>query len=87
MNSFETKNKFKMQIFFPHPYPEQSNFTGRKNERIMLTSWLNSDVSNSHLGKNATIPILCLTARGGMGKSALAWHWLTKDVSHHGLVC
>src|SRR6266852_5953750 len=53
-----------------HPYPLQANFTGRLKERAELTNWLNSDAH----------PIYELVAMGGMGKSALAWVWLTRDV-------
>lgn len=53
-----------------HPYALQSNFTGRVDERKDLTAWLADD----------THPICALVAMGGMGKSALAWYWLTKDV-------
>jgi tetratricopeptide (TPR) repeat protein len=53
-----------------HPYPLQANFTGRVNERAELTAWLEDD---EH-------PIHELVAIGGMGKSALTWVWLTRDV-------
>lgn len=53
-----------------HPYPLQANFTGRVEERKELTTWLNND---EH-------PIYQLVAMGGMGKSALTWYWLIKDV-------
>ncbi len=48
------------------------NFTGRAEERKMLTQWLTND---------ATHPLLVMRALGGFGKSALAWHWLLNDVS------
>jgi len=54
-----------------HPYPMQPNFTGRTEERKILSRWLNEDTEN-HL--------LVIRALGGFGKSALAWHWLTHDV-------
>jgi hypothetical protein len=53
-----------------HPYPLQANFTGRRQERHQLTSWL-TDGDHS---------ICELVAMGGMGKSALTWYWLTHDV-------
>jgi hypothetical protein len=56
--------------YFAHPYPLQENFTGRVKQRQMLTSWLAEDDR----------PLLALTAIGGMGKSALAWAWLQRDV-------
>ena len=57
--------------FLAHPYPMPPNFTGRVDERAMLTGWLGADVAH---------PLLSLRALGGFGKSALAWHWLTHDV-------
>lgn len=55
---------------FEHPYPLQANFTGRVAERRILTEWLTTD---SH-------PLLALVAIGGMGKSALTWAWVQRDV-------
>ncbi len=55
---------------FVPPYPLQPNFTGRVNERRMLTGWLT--------GGNQ--PVMALIAIGGMGKSALTWAWLQRDV-------
>jgi len=57
------------QPYFAHPYPLQENFTGRLQERRMLTEWLTG-------GRN----VLSLVAIGGMGKSALTWAWLQRDV-------
>jgi tetratricopeptide (TPR) repeat protein len=57
------------QPYLAHPYPLQENFTGRIRERRMLTKWLTS-------GRN----ILSIAAIGGMGKSALTWAWLQRDV-------
>jgi hypothetical protein len=56
--------------YFAHPYPLQENFTGRIHERQMLSRWFSSDQR----------PLLALVAMGGMGKSALAWAWLQRDV-------
>ena len=53
-----------------HPYPMQENFTGRIHERQMLTRWLTK-------GER---PVLAQVAIGGMGKSALTWAWLHRDV-------
>jgi tetratricopeptide (TPR) repeat protein len=58
------------QPCFAHPYPLQANFTGRVRERQMLSDWLTRDER----------PILALVAIGGMGKSALTWAWLQRDV-------
>ena len=58
------------QPHFAHPYPWSPNFTGRINERRMLTEWLTS-------GNQA---VMALIAFGGMGKSALTWAWLQRDV-------
>jgi tetratricopeptide (TPR) repeat protein len=56
--------------YYAHPYPMQENFTGRVRERQMLTRWFVEERR----------PVLTLTAMGGMGKSALAWVWLLRDV-------
>lgn len=58
--------------FLAHPYPMPPNFTGRLDERAMLTGWLDADAAH---------PLLVLRALGGFGKSALAWHWLLHDVT------
>lgn len=58
------------QPYFAHPYPLQKNFTGREKERKELTNWFDKD-SN---------PVFTYIAIGGMGKSALAWYWLTEDL-------
>src|SRR6266496_4461655 len=54
-----------------HFYVMPPNFTGRVEERKMLTDWLNKDNENR---------LFILRALGGFGKSALSWHWLTHDV-------
>ena len=48
----------------------QANFTGRARERCELTEWFTSD----------THPMFACVAIGGMGKSALTWAWLQRDV-------
>ena len=58
------------QPYFAHPYPLQPNFTGRVDERKMLTDWL----------VKGREPVFALTAIGGMGKSALTWAWLQREV-------
>lgn len=54
-----------------HPYPALPNFTGRWQERVLLSEWLAEDTCH---------PLLVLRALGGFGKSALTWHWLHHDV-------
>ena len=54
-----------------HPYGMPPNFTGRADERALLSGWLEAD---------SVHPLLVLRALGGFGKSALAWHWLLHDV-------
>jgi tetratricopeptide (TPR) repeat protein len=58
------------QPYFAHPYPLQEHFTGRASERRLLSEWLTQ----------SSQPVLGLQAMGGMGKSALAWAWLQRDV-------
>jgi Domain of unknown function (DUF4062) len=57
------------QPYFAHPYPLQENFTGRVAERRILTEWLQR-------GRN----VLSIEAIGGMGKSALTWAWVQRDL-------
>ena len=56
--------------YFAHPYPLQENFTGRVQEREMLTQWM----------AGGQEPVFACIAIGGMGKSALTWAWLQRDV-------
>lgn len=58
------------QPYFVHPYLLQENFTGRVSSRKELTQWLLTD----------TRPVLALAALGGIGKSALTWAWVQRDV-------
>jgi tetratricopeptide (TPR) repeat protein len=58
------------QPYFAHPYALQRNFTGRARERRQLTEWFTSDAH----------PVFTYVAIGGMGKSALTWAWLQRDV-------
>ena len=67
------RSKQQLPIQMPdivHPYLLQANFTGRNAERRALTEWFLAD----------TRPVLVIEALGGMGKSALAWVWLRRDV-------
>src|SRR5258708_7604881 len=57
------------QPYFAHPYPLQENFTGRLQERRMLTEWLTG-------GRNG----LSLLAIGGIGEKARTWGWVPKGV-------
>jgi tetratricopeptide (TPR) repeat protein len=56
--------------YFAHRYFMPGNFTGRAAERKELTEWL-ADIHD---------PMFVYEAIGGMGKSAVTWHWLDKDV-------
>ncbi len=53
-----------------HPYPLRQDFTGRVRERTMLTDWLTSSSED----------VFALIAIGGMGKSAVTWVWMLRDV-------
>jgi len=48
----------------------QANFTGRTRERCELTEWFTS----------GECPMFAYVAIGGMGKSALTWAWLQRDL-------
>ncbi len=63
--------KTTLSPYFAHPYPMQKNFTGRQEERSLLSEWLEKDPT----------PMLVLVGIGGIGKSALAWYWLNEDSS------
>lgn len=56
---------------FAHTYGMLPHFTGRKDERRMLSAWLED---------HGQPPLLVLRALGGFGKTALAWYWLKNDV-------
>jgi hypothetical protein len=58
------------KIHYGNSYLLKENFAGRVHERKLLSDWLSTDKRQ----------ILALTAIGGMGKSALAWAWLHRDV-------
>lgn len=56
--------------YIAHPYPLPAHFTGRDPERAVLSNWF----------FNETEPVLVMEAIGGMGKSALSWVWLQRDI-------
>jgi hypothetical protein len=56
--------------YIAHPYPLPDHFTGRDAERAMLSNWFHNEKQ----------PVLVMEAIGGMGKSALSWVWLDKDI-------
>lgn len=62
--------KFPIRPYITHPYALQENFTGRMQEREILTDWL----------KREPYPMISIIAIGGMGKTALAWYWLMEDI-------
>lgn len=70
--------------FLAHPYPMPPHFTGRVDERAMLTGWIRGGAQNTAisgwLNRDPAHPMLVLRALGGFGKSALAWQWLNHDV-------
>lgn len=51
-----------------------SSLIGRSTERELLASWLSGD---GDVGGDA---VMAIVAHGGMGKSALAWHWLREEI-------
>jgi len=74
--------------FLAHPYPMPPHFTGRVDERAMLTGWIRGGAQNAAisgwLNGDPAHPMLVLRALGGFGKSALAWQWLNHDVDPEG---
>jgi hypothetical protein len=62
--------------FIAHPCLLADGFTGRFPERQELTDW-------ARLKKST--PVRALVSVGGMGKSALAWVWLHRDVLNEDL--
>ena len=61
--------------YFRPRYQLRTHFTGRAHERRTLTEWLTIGPEN----------VLAYVAIGGMGKSALTWAWLQRDVLGHTL--
>jgi len=56
--------------YMAHPYPLSRNFTGREAEMAVLSNWFYNEAE----------PVLVLEAIGGMGKSAMSWVWLQKEI-------
>jgi tetratricopeptide (TPR) repeat protein len=54
-----------------HPYSLTDRFIGRQNFLKELDDWITN-------GKD--VAVRCIWALGGGGKSALAWHWVTKSL-------
>ena len=61
--------------FIAHPYPLPQHFIGRDAEQALLSNWFFNEAE----------PILVIEAIGGMGKSALIWVWLHKQVLEPGV--
>lgn len=61
--------------YIAHPYTllQTAGLVGRRTELELLTSWL-SDPKAEEFGAR----ILSVVAIGGMGKSALTWHWFNQ---------
>ncbi len=58
--------------YIAHPYPLPAHFIGRAEEMESLTQWFYNETEPA--------PVLVLEAIGGMGKSALSWVWLHRDI-------
>ncbi|MBU0637229.1 MAG: hypothetical protein KKB50_00035 [Planctomycetes bacterium] len=58
------------QPHFAPPYPLQEHFAGRTSERQTLSEWW----------AFGDVPVLAVLGSAGMGKSALAWAWVQRDV-------
>jgi hypothetical protein len=54
-----------------HPYSLTDRFIGREEFLKELDDWVTSETD---------VGVRCLWALGGGGKSALAWHWLSKSL-------
>ena len=65
--------------FIAHPYTllQSRDLVGRQAELRVLTDWVAEPGAPVHQAR-----ILNLVAIGGMGKSALAWHWLNRIAPH-----
>jgi tetratricopeptide (TPR) repeat protein len=56
------------------PYGLDGNLIGRKDELLLLDDWFHHDKEH---------PFLAVIGLGGMGKSALTWHWMQRLI-HQG---
>jgi len=65
-----TVHNSRIGLYYGNSYVLKENFTGRVQERKLLSDWLGKDGCH----------ILSLIAMGGMGKSALIWTWLHSDI-------
>lgn len=67
----ETPGELRKDIWLSgHTHDMVAHFTGRRDEREILSNWLQDKLH----------PLLILRALGGFGKSTLAWYWLTNEV-------
>ena len=56
--------------YIAHPYTLKTQFVGRQGELKALSQWVSDPTCNHY-----TARIFAFIAIGGMGKSALTWHW------------
>lgn len=56
--------------YIAHSYPTPEHFTGRDAEMAVLSNWFHNEMET----------VLVLEAIGGMGKSAMSWVWMQKDI-------
>ncbi len=54
------------------PYGLDGNLVGRKDELLLLDDWFHHDKEH---------PFLAVIGLGGMGKSALTWHWMNRLIN------
>ena len=67
------------EAYVAHPYTllQTKDLVGRQTEQKLLTEW----VTRTDLDMSAA-RVLVIEAVGGMGKSALTWHWFTRVAPH-----
>lgn len=56
--------------YITHPYALPRHFTGREAEMAGLSNWFYNDQE----------PVFVMEAIGGMGKSAMSWVWVQKEI-------